>query len=121
MFEDLQGGCGCAHITWVVDVIATYGDAGAIGVLFLGENCADHGGVGDLFASIEGNILLIDDKEGIRAFDALDFSVCSCYHALAEASHIVGEVLVPDFGVFRVVAQLEVIQELAGVFNRGWE
>ena len=80
-----------AHITWVVDVIATYGDAGTIGVLFLGENCADHGGVGDLFALTTGDFLIINDEEGIRAFIALVFSAWYCYYALAEVSYFVGK------------------------------
>ena len=95
---------------------STYGDAGAIGVFFWGANCTDHGCVGDLFASIAGDVFVIDNKEGIRVFDTTAFSVCYCSYALAEASHLVGEGLVPYFGVFRVVAQLAVLQELAGVF-----
>ena len=46
----------------------------------------------------------------------MDSSAWSCSYALAEASHVVGEGLVPDFGVFRVVALLSVLQELSGVF-----
>ena len=63
------------HITWVVDAIATYGDTGAIGVLFLGSNCLDHRGVGDLFASIIRNVFVIDNEEGIYDFNALALSV----------------------------------------------
>ena len=39
-------------------MIATYVDAGAIGVFFFGANCADHGGVGDLFALIVGGVFV---------------------------------------------------------------
>ena len=75
----------------------------------MGENCAYHGGVGDLFALITGDVFVIDHKEGICAFDALDFSVYSFSYYLAEVSHLVGEGLVPDFGVFGVVAKLAVL------------
>ena len=109
-------GCGCSHITWVAYAIATNGDAGEIGVFFLGSNCADHRGVGDLFATITGDVFVINNKEGIRDFYALDISVCSCFYALAEASHLVGEGLVPNFDVFRVVAQLAVLKDLSAVF-----
>ena len=64
----------------------------------------------------QGMFFLIKYKEDIWAFDALAFSVYYFYYALEEESHLVGKVLVPDFGVFRVVAQLAVLQELAGVF-----
>ena len=43
-------------------MIVTYGDAGAIGVFFFGANCADHGGVGDLFALIAGDVVVTNDK-----------------------------------------------------------
>ena len=76
---------------------------GAIGVFFWGANYVDHGGVGDLFASIAWYVFVIEYEEGIRVFNALAFSVSSFSYALTEASHIVGEGLVPDFGVFRVV------------------
>ena len=107
-----------SSLTWVANSIVTYANAGAIGVFFLGANYADHRGIGDLFASIAANVVVIYYKEGIHAFNALAFSVYSFPYSLAEVSHIVGEVLVPYFGVFRVVVQLVVLQELACVFIR---
>ena len=35
---------------------------------------------------------------------------------MAEPSHLIGERLIPNFGVFGLVAQLAVLQELVGVF-----
>ena len=99
----------------MVDAVATYGDAGAIGVFFLRENCSDHSGEDDLFASIVGDVFVIYDKEGIRAFNALAFYVWSCSYALSEVSHLVVEGLVPYVGAFRVFARLAVLQKLAGV------
>ena len=81
----------------------------------MGSNCADHGGVGDIFASITGDVFVINNEEFIRSFGAMAISVWSCSYALAEATYLVGESLVPYFGVYRLVAQL-VIYELAGVF-----
>ena len=72
-------------------MIATYIDAGAIMIFFLGSYCTDHGGVGDLFASITGDVFVINDKEGIRAFNALDISVYSLSYTFEEASHLVGK------------------------------
>ena len=43
-------------------MIATYGDAGEIGVFFLGGNCVDHIGVGDLFLLITGDVFVINDR-----------------------------------------------------------
>ena len=43
-------------------MIATYGDAGTIGVFFLGGNCVDHIGVGDLFLLITGDVFVINDR-----------------------------------------------------------
>ena len=57
----------------------------------MGSNCTDYGGVGDLFAAITGDVLVIDDKEGIRTFDVLAISIWAFSYTLLEASHIVGE------------------------------
>ena len=86
-----SGSCGCSHITWVAYEITTYSDADAVKIFFLGLNYADHGGVGDLFASITGDVFVINDKEGIRAFNALDISVYSLSYTFEEASHLVGK------------------------------
>ena len=72
-------------------MISTYIDAGAIMIFFLGSYCTDHGGVGDIFASITGGVFVIDNKEVICAFDALGISIWYLSYALSEASHLVGE------------------------------
>ena len=65
---------------------------------------------------ITGNFLVFDNKEGICVFDALAISIWSCSYALIEAYHTVSELLITNFGVFRVVSHLAVLYELAGVF-----
>ena len=90
-------------------MITTYGDAEAIKIFFLELYCADHGGVGYLFALITGDVFVIDRKENICDVDALATSIWSFSYALSEASHFVGEVLATKFCMFWVVAQLEVL------------
>ena len=70
---------------------STAGDAGAIRIFFLGSKFTYYGGVGDLFAAVTGDVLVIDKKEGIRTFDVLAISIWAFSYTLAEASHIVGE------------------------------
>ena len=90
-------------------MIATYIDAGAIMIFFLGSYCTDHGGVGDIFASITGDVFVIDDKKRIRTFDALTTSIWYFSYTLAEAFRFVGEGLVPNFGVIGMVVQWMVL------------
>ena len=90
-------------------MIGTYGDAGAISIFCLRSYCADHGDVFDIFKLITGDFLVIGDKEHICTMDVLTISIWSFTYALAEASHFVGGELVPNFGVFGVVAQLAVL------------
>ena len=90
-------------------MIATYGDASAIGILFLGLNFADYGGVGDIFAAITGDVLVDDVKKSIHTCHELALSNWSFPNTLAQAYSFVGKLLVPNFGVFGVVAQLVVL------------
>ena len=85
-------------------MITTYGDAGTIWIFFFGLYCSDHRGVGDIFVSIMEDVFVIDDKELISTFNALATCIFSFSYTLAEASHFAAEGMVPDFGVFGVVA-----------------
>ena len=90
-------------------MIGTYGDAGAISIFCLRSYCADHGDVFDIFKLITGDFLVIGDKEHICTMDVLTISIWSFSYALAEAYHFVGEGLVPNFGIFGLVLQLELL------------
>ena len=89
-------------------MITTYGDAEAIKIFFLELYCADHGGVGYLFALITGDVFVIDRKENICDVDALATSIWSFSYALAEASNFIDEGPVPNFGVSGMVSQFAI-------------
>ena len=78
-------------------------------IFFLGLYREDHRGVDDLFASITGDFLVINDKERICTFDALAISIWYFPYTLAEASHFVGEGLVTNVCLFGVVTQLAIL------------
>ena len=50
----------------VAYTISTYGGASAIGIFFLGSNFAYYGGVGDIFAVIMGDVLIVDYEKVIH-------------------------------------------------------
>ena len=50
--DEIPGSSFGTNVTWVADVIASDGDAGAIGVGFIRVDETDHFGVGDFFAPI---------------------------------------------------------------------
>ena len=55
-------------------MVAPDGYLRAVGVLFLWADLADDRGVGDLFTYINRDVIVVDNKEGIRSLDAF-----SCY------------------------------------------
>ena len=56
--DKIQGRRSGTNVTRVSDVIASDGDAGAIGVGFLRADETDHSGVGDFFAPILWDVLV---------------------------------------------------------------
>ena len=70
-FDEFKGAGGCANITRVTDAIATYGDACAEGVILLWPVFTYHLGVHDLILAVRGNVMVVDDDEGICTQDTL--------------------------------------------------
>ena len=75
-FEELQRGGGCANIARIADAVAADVDSRAVGVLLLWVDLADNQGVGDIFTSVGRDVIVVDNKEGIRTLNAFSCSLC---------------------------------------------
>jgi len=81
---------------------------------------ADNLGVSDFFASVAGNVFIMDRVERVGAFDALAVGSGAGSDALAETAEFVGIGLVPDVLVFRVSSELAVLKSLACIQVDDW-
>ena len=72
-------------MNWVADGVAAKGDTIAIGIRFLGADLGHDLGVRDLFAAFWMDIVVVDYKECVSAFDALVGAVRVGADALVEA------------------------------------
>jgi hypothetical protein len=94
-------------------MVATYGDASAIWIRFFGADYADHFGVSDFFAAVEGNVIIVDEVEGVSAVDAFGGTTCCEANALTEAAQFIGVGFAPHLSEHGVLAELAVFKGFA--------
>lgn len=104
--------CGVgANIARVADPVATDSDTGAVGVILLWANLADHHGMADFLALGGRDVLVVDEKECVGTFYPL-FGWCSPRaNALAEPTQFVGIGGIPNRFVAWVPTQLAMLKE----------
>ena len=104
--------CGVgANIARVADPVATDSDTGAVGVILLWANLADHHGMADFLALGGRDVLVVDEKECVGTFYSL-FGWCSPRaNALAEPTQFVGIGGIPNRFVAWVPPQLAMLKE----------
>jgi hypothetical protein len=83
-FDEFKGGGVGADVTRVANPVATNGDTGAVRVILLRANFADHHGMTDLLALVEGDVLEVDEEEGVSTRYPLTGWRRSRTNALAE-------------------------------------
>ncbi len=64
-FDEFKGGGVGANIPGKSNPGATNDDTGSVRVILLGSNFADNHGMTDLLALVEGDVLIVDDEEGV--------------------------------------------------------
>ncbi len=64
-FDEFKGGGVGADIPGKSNSGATNGDTGSVRVILLRSNFADNHGMTDLLALVEGNVLIVNDEEGV--------------------------------------------------------
>ena len=68
-FGNLKGASWRASVSRIANVLATYGDASAIGVVLVWLDFTHNFGVGDLFTAVTGDVVVFDDGEGVGDLD----------------------------------------------------
>ena len=91
-------------------MVAVYGDASAIRIQFFGADFADHFGVSDFLAAVEGNVVVVNDAEGVSAGDSFGGAICCRANALTEAAQFVGVGFAPHLSKCGVFAELVVFE-----------
>ena len=89
-FGEFKGSSWDADVSGKANVVATDGDARAVGIGFFGADFSNHFGVSDFFAAVCGDIFEADEEEGVGAFDAFARAVGRGANALAEPAEFVG-------------------------------
>ena len=80
-------GCGVgANVARVANPVATNSDTGAVRVILLYANFTDHHGMTDLLALVEGDVWVVDEKEGVGTSYPLVGWRSSRANALAETT-----------------------------------
>ena len=81
-----------------------------IRVFFVRFDLADNHGVANFSSSVLGDILKLDEEEGVYAFHALVLGAfLTLYNALAEAAKFIGIGSVPNVRKIRVLMLLAVL------------
>jgi hypothetical protein len=114
-FDEFERGCPGADIAGVANAVATDGDASAIRVGFFGTDLADHIGVSDFLAAVQRYVFVVNDIEGVCAFDAFGGAIGCGANALAEAAQFVGIGFAPYLSERRVFVELALFEGFAGV------
>ena len=76
-------------------------------------NLADHLGVGDLFVVVGWDDFILDDNEGIGAFDLLQGAIGSLVDALAGTTEFIGEGRVPDVFVLWMMTESTIFESFS--------
>ena len=112
--DKIQGSSFGADVTSVADAIAADGNAGAIRVGFFRADETDHFVVDDIFAMLLWGVLISDDFVCTSAFDTLSGLGGVGANTLAEAAKFIGVEMVLDVFVGGILAELVILQGLAG-------
>ena len=89
-FHKFQGTCGSTNITRVANTVATNSDAGAIGIIFLWTEFANHFGVCDLILSVNRDVLVENHNKGVSFFNVLACNSISSTNSLSYPPKFIG-------------------------------
>ena len=73
-------------------------------------NFADNFGVGDFVSAVGGDVLVVDDEEGIGAKNGLTYAIGAGSNALTQVTKLFGVRLVTCVCVLGVLEELEVLE-----------
>ena len=88
---------------------------GSVGVSFLWEDNTYDLGVGDFLSTIHGDVFVLNNVEGVSAFDTLISTIGARANALTETTHFIGVGFITNLGEFGMILQLVIFDELSFV------
>ena len=97
-------------------MVAADGDSRAVGVFLLWADLADDQGAGDLLMSVDRDVRVVENEEGICPLDTFYCALCVLSYSLEKAAHIIGVGRGPGGGVLGVFTELSILHELASLF-----
>ena len=114
-FGNLKGASWRASVSRIANVLATYGDASAIGVVLVWLDFTHDFGVGDLLGEVTGDFIVCNDKEGVGTLDTWAQAGGIFANALTDMAELVGVGLVPNTLVFGMFLELAIFKCVARV------
>jgi hypothetical protein len=106
-------GCGVgASVARKANPVAAYGDTSSVRVILVWADFTDHHGVADLLALVEGDVLEVDEKEGVGTPYPLFGWRSSRANALAKPPELVSVGGIPHSLVAGVPTKLAMLEEL---------
>ena len=100
-----------ANIPWETDATAANGDAGRIRIVFFRAHFTNYHGVADFLSFVGGNIVTVDEKEGVSAHYSFGVGEGSRNNSLAQSSELVGIGSVPSCLVAGIPKELAMLEE----------
>ena len=109
--EEFEGRRVSADISRVTNTTATNGDAGTIRIVFFRAHLTNYHGVADFLLFVGGNIVIVDEKEGVSARNSFGGGGGSRPNSLAQSSKLVGLGSVPSCLVAEILTELAMLEE----------
>jgi hypothetical protein len=109
--EEFKGRGVGTNIPWETDATATNGDAGTIRIVFFRAHFTNYHGVADFLSFVGGNIVIVDEKEGVSARNSFGVGGGSRTNSLAQSSELVGVGGVPSCLVAGISPELAMLEE----------
>jgi hypothetical protein len=110
-FDEFKG-CGVgANVARIANPVSADGDTGSVRIVLLWADFTDHHGMTDLLALVEGDVLEVDEKEGVGTPYPLFGWRSSRANALAEPPEFVSVGGIPNSLVAGVPTKLAMFKE----------
>jgi hypothetical protein len=109
--EEFKGRRVSADISRVTNMTATNGYAGMIRIVFFRAHLTNYHGVADFLSFVGGNIMIVDEKEGVSARNSFGVGDGSRPNSLAQSTKLVGIGSVPSCLVAGISMELAMLKE----------
>jgi hypothetical protein len=110
-FDEFKG-CGVgANVARIANPVSADGDTGSVRIILLWADFTDHHGMTDLLALVEGDVLEVDEKEGVGTSYPLFGWRSTRANALAEPPEFVSVGGIPNSLVAGVPTKLAMFKE----------